>query len=1305
MTSFPRREARGGRARTRESAPRDSVPRDFVPAAACLVLAFLLSARSLPAQSFLERVSTRFVADAQVPVLGDEATFDTGYRAGVEAEFRALPFLAPYLRAGAGSAPLAGEGLGSVSLADGGLGLALSLRAGERLALRLSGEGGLYRAAWNDAAASGVSYGLRAELGFRLSPAFSLSAAAGLTRYEGASEPLLSAATAGLVFGIKPAELGNRASKVRALPGKLEPVFPVFHSYYDGHSFGTVRVENGEDYELKDLKVSFVSSRYMSRPKLCATIESLPPGEAVEVPLYALFDDDVLSLTEGTLLSCEAVVDYRAVGSRREIRAPLELRLHHRNAMNWDDDRRAAAFASPKDPAALWFSRYASAVARDRLRGDVDPNLQQAASVFEALKLFGINYVVDPSSSYVEKSSSESSVDYLQYPYQTLSYRGGDCDDLSILNASLLSSLGIETAFITIPGHIYMAFALRMGEAEARASFYDPGLLIYRDGKAWVPVEITMVKDGFVKAWRIGAKEWADNERQGEARLYPLPEAWRLYPPVGLPDVNPRFSLPDEALAMQAFDMAMDRFVAREIEPQVRALAGAPGSEPGPAARNELGILYGRYGMLKEAWREFSASAKGGSKSAWTNLGNVAFIRKDYALALEYYGWALGLEPGDSLALLGKARASYELERFDASGEAYRALKAADPALAARYGYLGSLYGGEGRAWSLSERLSSTAWARPAAAASAAVAPAAVAPAVAAPASAAAAPIVEASPSAPAVAAPATPAAAAPALVPETVAAAAPEAAAAPSADAATLPGEPLLAESAPPAGAEAAAPILDEPAPPQVPSSVASTEPALAEPVAAPVAPPAIAEALPEDRDAAMAAEEAARRLAALRAEEEGRAAAEAERRLAEARAAETARLAAEEEERKLAEARADEQRLRETEAASLAAEEEERKLAEARTAEERLREAAAAAAPPSAPAEAAQSGPATQPESAPAAPPPISEDLPEDRDAALAAEEAARRLAVSRAEEEARAAEEAERRLAEERAAEERLREAEERLREAEAARLAAAEAEPVREEVIVEEAPQPAGTIAEAAPSPTVETTSPAPNHPIATEPAVAPAALEESAADGALTQAGDVADVGSGESPEAVRVPLLSGFEGFVPGLGEWIIGESVAAQGDPESYYAKLARPLASGEGALRYSFTARSTGRGWTGYGLHVLVAGARTHRGYGEGESYLVWVMRDPRRGDGSTRLELYRSRTDVDMGLVGSVPLPGSIFESARIEVEADPLAGSLVVRVDGVERLREAGLSLSRASGAVVLRALDRAEFSDFSVEAIP
>ena len=56
------------------------------------------------------------------------------------------------------------------------------------------------------------------------------------------------------------------------------------------------------------------------------------------------------------------------------------------------------------------------------------------------------------------------SVDFLQFPYQTLLYHGGDCDDLSILNCSLFEALGIQTAFITIPGHIYMAYEISLAK-------------------------------------------------------------------------------------------------------------------------------------------------------------------------------------------------------------------------------------------------------------------------------------------------------------------------------------------------------------------------------------------------------------------------------------------------------------------------------------------------------------------------------------------------------------------------------------------------------------------------------------------------------------------------------------------------------------------------------------------------------------------------------------------------------------------------------------------------------------------------
>ncbi len=677
---------------------------------AILISLFMLSAAIANAQ-LIDRLSFRAATEAVFPILGDQMYFAPGVGGSLAVDFKALPFLHPMLRAGVVSESIRGSD--SLTIAEVGLGVGLTFSPIERLLLRLDGMGGLYAAFRGDLGAGNFSLGARTEVGFRVSPSLSLSASAGIARYFGPSEPLLTAVTAGMSATLHMGGLGGGSGRVRIEDVRAQSVFPVFYSYYDDHSFGSLSVVNGEEHAIRDVRVSFSMGQYMAQPKPCGEFPSLAPGGSATVPLYAIFNDGVLSLTENTRAPGEIIVDFTLLGSRRQARAPIVLQFFHRNAMNWDDDRKAAAFVSPKDPAALWFAKFVTGIVRDRERTNLNRNLQLAIGLFEAERLYGINYVIDPSSSYVEKSKSESAVDYLQYPYQTLFYRGGDCDDLSILFAALLESVGIKTAFITIPGHIYMAFSLEMSENEARSTFFDSSILIYRGGQAWVPVEITMVKEGFVKAWRVGAKEWVDNQKAGTASFFPMEESWALYAPVGIPDVNPRFSLPAEALAIQAFDESVNRYVAKEIDPAVQDHRARHGALASPEAANELGILYGRYGMLKEAWAQFSLSAKADYAFAWTNLGSVSFLRKDYALALSYYGWALTLDPRDTAALLGVARSNYELERFIEADKAYAELRGADPDLAAKYGYLASMFGGEGRAWSFADRLSTTVWDEP----------------------------------------------------------------------------------------------------------------------------------------------------------------------------------------------------------------------------------------------------------------------------------------------------------------------------------------------------------------------------------------------------------------------------------------------------------------------------------------------------------------------------------------------------------------------------------------------------------------
>jgi tetratricopeptide (TPR) repeat protein len=644
------------------------------------------------------------------PVTGDAkklySTFGLGF--GAYLDYAAAGWLLPFVRGEYLSLPFAGGG--KLAAGEGDLGFGLALRPSDRLGLRLDAMGGMASLAASDQSGGAYALGARLSLAYRLTPAFSLSASGGYHAFFGTEAQILSALGAGIYASYDLSALGGAKSRAAVEDPKLDAVFPSLYAYYDDNAFGSVRVVNREDAKIRDVRVSFNASRYMDQPKLCAEYPEIARGESVTVPVKALFSDSVLQITQGIDAKGEILVEYSYLGSDRATRVPIDFRMHHRNAITWSDDRRAAAFVSPTNPAALWFSKYAAGTVRDRLRGGINKPLQYAIGMFEAERLYGLNYVVVPANDYSVKHGLKDYIDSVQFPHQTLSNRGGDCSDLAILFATLMQSVGVEAAFITIPGHIFAAFDTGMTEAEARAGFYDPGLLVYRDGRAWIPVEVTMVRDGFIKAWRVAAKEWYDSSRRGTAAFYPLPDCWKVYPPAAFPGVNPRFVLPSDADAAIAFDGSLDRYVAREMEPRIEALRARLAEDRAENRANELGILYAHYGMLKDSWKEFSDSAKGGCQAAWTNLGNVAYLRKDYRLALSYYQWAYKLNPSDDDALLGIARCQYELEDFDSSDSAYASLNGRNPALAGRFGYLASIYGGEGRAWSLAERFASTSW-------------------------------------------------------------------------------------------------------------------------------------------------------------------------------------------------------------------------------------------------------------------------------------------------------------------------------------------------------------------------------------------------------------------------------------------------------------------------------------------------------------------------------------------------------------------------------------------------------------------
>jgi len=92
----------------------------------------------------------------------------------------------------------------------------------------------------------------------------------------------------------------------------------------------------------------------------------------------------------------------------------------------------------------------------------------------------GVLYQVDPTSPFTEVQENPMVVDSISLPRDTLKRITGDCDDLTVLFCSIFETVGVETGFITVPGHIYAAFNTgeqareynRLGIAHARFMRY-----------------------------------------------------------------------------------------------------------------------------------------------------------------------------------------------------------------------------------------------------------------------------------------------------------------------------------------------------------------------------------------------------------------------------------------------------------------------------------------------------------------------------------------------------------------------------------------------------------------------------------------------------------------------------------------------------------------------------------------------------------------------------------------------------------------------------------------------------------------
>lgn len=443
-----------------------------------------------------------------------------------------------------------------------------------------------------------------------------------------------------------------------------ESVFPLVYTIYKDNPIGTITIHNSESAEIRNVVVKFRAEGYTASEQECGTIKMIKRNRTEEVPLYADFTDKVLRFSEAGKISGEIVIEYELLGDERVSVIQATVPVYNRNTVRWFDPAIISSFVSTNSQEVLELSKYFVGVARNYARSGLNKNMQFAMYILEGLRSCGIICEENSDTPYNSAHLDSSFLDYVQYPYQTLSYRSGDKDDVAILLMSLLESVGIEAAYIPLEDDFIVAIDLGEADSSLLSLFNGEEHILVVDDHVWIPLSMSSISQGFMTSWVDGAdKIMAAIEAEEDVDFIVLTEAWLSYPPSGFSSGESSTKLPTERELYNAAEADIEGYIEQELGPQMAELQ-AQIKEEGVSVNlcNKLGLLYVRAGIYDKAEAVYEISAKMGSVSAMNNLGSIYSLLKKYKLAKAWYEQVLTLDPDNETAQKNLAKIETELE-------------------------------------------------------------------------------------------------------------------------------------------------------------------------------------------------------------------------------------------------------------------------------------------------------------------------------------------------------------------------------------------------------------------------------------------------------------------------------------------------------------------------------------------------------------------------------------------------------------------------------------------------------------------
>ncbi|MCK9165210.1 MAG: 6-bladed beta-propeller [Candidatus Cloacimonas sp.] len=284
-------------------------------------------------------------------------------------------------------------------------------------------------------------------------------------------------------------------------------LFPALIEYYQTHPIGTVTLFNTRNISIERITVTVTIPQITDRP-FQISIPTLMAGAELPIEITVPMNRNIFELCKNgvSTFNVNIQVDWIFDNKPKSVHKYAVIQFQSINSMDWNERKQYACFVNPADENLRNFvTTQIIQLFSTQPVGTINKNIQRAVQIWNFYSANGIKYISDISSA----NLTSSETDYVQFPFQTLHQKAGDCDDLLVLLASTLSVIGIRCGFLDIPGHVMLVIDTGMNSEDILSNGFELSQFIFRNGNYWLPVESTLLgKETFTTSWNEAVKHY-----------------------------------------------------------------------------------------------------------------------------------------------------------------------------------------------------------------------------------------------------------------------------------------------------------------------------------------------------------------------------------------------------------------------------------------------------------------------------------------------------------------------------------------------------------------------------------------------------------------------------------------------------------------------------------------------------------------------------------------------------------------------------------------------------------------------------